>query len=353
VGKTAAVTIEAAYFPDPRYQLVVDPKASGLSDDTIDIKTENGLLKSISTTYADKTVDVVKDIAEAGIKAFQMSHGIIPTKSTERTLGASETKNVDEPFVIDLHFDPFDESQLRAAREKLKTKEIVLDFRNIVKGAFSRYSDVPGDPGRVYYKPMQPYQVALYCANQKVWFSRTVLLPNESPIVSFQLKRAMFVERKTVIGFNDGVLTSVNDVKPSEVKALTGLVNDLVDKAVALMPIQIKIDQSKARASLLTQDTTEKTAAEANLQKATNLLDAEKAYQDKIRELEEAARAREAAEAKKSTERAYEKKAEEVKAVSDQLNAISDEKRRAIEENEKLGRENEALKKENEKLKKN
>lgn len=340
--KTPEVTIDAVYPPDPRYQLVVNPKASGLSDDNITVTTSNGLLASIATVYKDQTTEIIKDIADAGIKAFQISHGVIPTQSTERTLGDPlPPEEADKPFVVDLYIDPFNEGQVATATAKLKSHGIVLDFRNIVKGAFSRYSDVPGDPGRVYYKPMLPYQVALYCPKQRVWFSRTVMLPNEAPIVSFELKRAMFVERKMGLTFTDGVLTSVNDTKPSELKALTGLVNDLIDKVVAIMPIQIKIDQSKARQAYLTQDTAEKQTTTTNLGEGGKLLDAEKAYRDKIKELEAAAVTERADEKKKASERSLTAKEEQVAELNKEKN---DSHKRLTEQAQRIKQLEEAIK---------
>lgn len=154
-------------------------------------------------------------------------------------------------------FHPFDQRQLAAAKALFRKHDLTLDFRGRLSTRTHNYSEIPTDNRRVYYRTLLPYQLVVQDPLSNSYHAATVMLPDESPILSLDVRRALFVAKVNEVTFDHGMLTAVHTVKPSEVLAMTKTLGNIVDQIAALSPIQIKIDQSSARSALLQQQTAE------------------------------------------------------------------------------------------------
>lgn len=298
-GQTPTFTVETQYVSDPDYALTLSAKASGMADEDVSIDKEPGteLLKKITANYTDKTGEVVETLVKTGVKAFQLTHGIIPPQKERAMLG--QTERVAERFYsFTWEFDPFDERQLAAAKVLFRKHELTLDFRGRLSRRMQNYSEVPSDTKRVYYRTLLPYQLVIQDPLSNSYHAATVMLPDESPILSLDVRRALFVAKVNEVTFDHGMLTAVHTIKPSEVLAMTKTLGNIVDEIAALSPIQIKIDQSSARSALLQQQTAEITQRGAQLDAMLGALNSQQTFTAREAEIR-----RQAEEAKAQAER--------------------------------------------------
>lgn len=257
-GQTPTITVETQYVSDPSYALTLSPKASGMADEDVSIDKEPGteLLKKITANYTDKTGEVVETLVKTGVKAFQLAHGILPAQKERAMLGQTE-RMAERFYSFTWEFHPFDQRQLAAAKALFRKHDLTLDFRGRLSTRTHNYSEIPTDNRRVYYRTLLPYQLVVQDPLSNSYHAATVMLPDESPILSLDVRRALFVAKVNEVTFDHGMLTAVHTVKPSEVLAMTKTLGNIVDQIAALSPIQIKIDQSSARSALLQQQTAE------------------------------------------------------------------------------------------------
>jgi hypothetical protein len=69
-------------------------------------------------------------------------------------------------------------------------------------------------------------------------FSRTVLLPNEAPLMTLDITRPAFIRKVINLTFTNGILTEVHINKPSEILAGLKIPLDIV-KAIAAIPKEL------------------------------------------------------------------------------------------------------------------
>lgn len=284
--ETPTISVETFLVGDPKYPLIASTRASGLADDEVTFEKEagTGLLKSVTGSYKDKTAEIVESIVETGVKAFKITHGIIPGLQ-DRTFRVDDTSKGDYySFVVE--FDPFDDRSIKRAEALFKTKKLRLDFFGRLGNRFTGYTTIPKDNRRLYYRSLLPYQVQVTDEKNFAYTAVNVLLPDESPILSVDLKRAFLVDKVNELTFDHGVLTKVHTVKPSEILALFKSLGNIVDKVASLSPIQIKVDQSKARTALINQQNAEIKALGSKYDDLVNTANSQAALKAKEKELQ-------------------------------------------------------------------
>ncbi|MCZ6795277.1 MAG: hypothetical protein O7J95_16855 [Planctomycetota bacterium] len=104
----------------------------------------------------------------------------------------------------------------------------------------------------MFFRPLLPYEMEVTSPAKGTTLRRTVLLPNEAPLLSFDVTRAAFVEKQTTLEFENGVLRRFSVKKPSQALALAGVPLEIA-RALASLPAEIlklRVDYSTKDAEL-------------------------------------------------------------------------------------------------------
>ena len=226
--------------PDSRVEFDSAANLSPLSDDTVVVKiSEAGLLEKISTTVTDRTADVAQELVTLGYNPVFRS--------------ILENRQV-STVIRDLEFDPFDPTALHDANDILKQAangKFCLEIE-ISPGRFSggcsntAYTGLPtpdltGFPqraGGIFYRRPQMHRIRMYQRDDgsdrfKLVHTGVESFANAAPLQRLDLRRSLFIARKTEITFNGGVPTVVDVNKPSEALGAVKLPGTLIAAAVA------------------------------------------------------------------------------------------------------------------------
>jgi hypothetical protein len=265
------VTISEEYERDPQRIYLLNLSAPWTSEDQVGVVVgTNGFLNTINSTNADKSGDIVVELAKAAIESFKIAAGGFPTGA-----GFIQSNKPKYPQRIDLVFNPFEDTALQAAVTTLSDAGLDLDFQKSTSPSFTNAWQNPSEEvDGFYYRPLLPYVLEIHGGNQQT-ISKTVLLPNEAPIFSYGVRRSAFVQRITQVKFVNGCLSEVYVSKPSEALELARTPIKIV-QAVASIPtnlIQLKFDVSSARTKLLTQQSNEIAATMALIEAQRKLLE--------------------------------------------------------------------------------
>lgn len=272
------ITINEMYEPDPAHLYLLRPQFNALAADTYRVVVSNGLLTTISSTNADKSGEVIVDLAKIGIEAFKLAAGGPPSMHVKTTAEKW-------PREIDVTFDPTDPVQLREAQQHLLDVKLNLAFTNHGRFSFREgwrrvggMSAGKGEEGNgFFYRPLLPYTVTLSNGSDGSFVSRTVLLPNEAPILSFCPQRAAFVERVTHVALENGTIKEVYFSKPSELSAAVKIPLGILQSIVALPAdlIQLKINYHSQNKALIESQQKEIEALRTLLKSQKDLAEAQ------------------------------------------------------------------------------
>jgi hypothetical protein len=235
------LTIESLFVPDPDffYTLAYDPSA--WADDSIKVTlSENSLISTIEVTTEDKTSAIVEKVI--GIVKDVVKSVSLPVP------GAAVAKG-ERVKVLAITFDPNKPEDIREVTNKLEENGISIKITSLkgkgVAGTTTYQDNLFLKGNSIYYRPLVPYKITLEA--QDVIKSEIFYLPNGAPILSMDINRAPFIKKTTKLSFTNGILTSVEINKPSEV--LGGLeIPAQIAKAILEIPgelIQLKIDTTK------------------------------------------------------------------------------------------------------------
>jgi hypothetical protein len=253
------------------------PQFNCLSADSYRVSVNNGLLTTIASTNADKTGDVLIDLAKIGVESFKLASGV--PSFGPRLRQATNTP----PKEFDLTFDPTDENEFLAASNTLKSAELTLTIANSIpnfgKGwtkldVCKKSSDKEFDG--FFYRPALPYTVSIKNTDESV-IMKTVFLPNEAPIVSYSPQRSPMVERVTSISLENGILKEVYVSKPSSIQAGVKVPLTVLQSVIALPTdlIQLKLNYSTADKNLADAQKNELDAMRGLLDAQRKFLDAQ------------------------------------------------------------------------------
>ncbi|AHK04736.1 hypothetical protein X971_4897 (plasmid) [Agrobacterium tumefaciens LBA4213 (Ach5)] len=226
---------------------VTDPKAtfqmgallSAFSDDDVQVDYQDGipggLLDKVSTTTADRTGDIITQLAKT--VAYR----------------AGETAPQPPPPEVLLEYDPFKPDEARTAREVLKTRADMCIEVEITENVWSGCDPASQAASPSYLLPSQRdgiyfRRAALHRVRVKEGgkFTRqfNIAFANDQPIQKLNIDRAFLVQNKATIDFNNGELISVHKVKPSEALAVAELPLEVI-KAVIAAPVDAISDHKK------------------------------------------------------------------------------------------------------------
>jgi hypothetical protein len=224
----ATMTASVVAVPDPDTHMQVGFDLSALSDDSIQVDYENGLLKQVATTAIDHTGDIVVALA--------------------KDFGALRSGSASNAINITAQLDPFDFREALAINKRLGAGNCVevevapgvwspgCPPAISMRGRLSRGAPVvdaaptppvPSSPG-IYYRRAMPHLVHLVASGKDVEL-KNYLFANNSPVLRVDIDRTAFVTRQTTVQFTAGELTSVAVKKGSEAYAIAQLPVQIVD----------------------------------------------------------------------------------------------------------------------------
>ncbi|HZR21681.1 MAG TPA: hypothetical protein VFE51_30645 [Verrucomicrobiae bacterium] len=265
------VTISNVVEPDPTQLYLLRLSPNILADDTYQVTIDsNGCLGAIGATNADQTPAVVIGLAQAGIQAFEIAAGGLPTTPpapgtfsphAEAWSKALKEPKFTYPSKIDITFDPADTNELAEAQNELARAGIKFDV-SPPKVSYQAWADPPikvnSDPiDGFLYRPAIPYRLKFSSMLKESTIgvginTVTVLLPNEAPILRFKLDRGLFVTNSVSVAFQNGMLSSIYLHKPSEAAGFVQIPVAIL-KMIASMPtdlIQLKINLANSNTAL-------------------------------------------------------------------------------------------------------
>jgi hypothetical protein len=272
---------EPIAVPDRRQAFCLDYLESGTSVDRIAVKRDaNGMLERVYTKVSDKT----KDIA---LKVLQTVGAAVTRSPTLRSAGVSAI--ADTTTIVQLTFDPFNRFEASMANARLTE----LGYCVYIAGATFDREIAPeaycSNPARydaaemfvkapraatpapavlreastrgIVYRPnlnrelviMQRPEPNLRSGTWRRFLVEQIEMPNDAPAFSIEVPRSLFVERVTDISFNNGTLTNVQVVKPSELEVFVDIPLAVIE-AVTAWPyekLQVRINDINNQENLI------------------------------------------------------------------------------------------------------
>ena len=189
------------------------------------------------------------------------------------------------PRSIDFAFDPFNQADLIVAAGTLAAAGITIDnldtYRN--KNTFNEYRGwfQPRRPvGGIFYRPPMPYEIRLRDGAGDV-VTRTVLLPNRSPVLHLDLDKNTFSSSVSSVVFTNGFISSYALAKPSSALAIASLPVTLINGITSSLTnlIQLKLNLATGQNSLNQAMLTSQSNQITSLNNQVALLNAKQALQ--------------------------------------------------------------------------
>ena len=280
-----SATIKLVRIPDARRRYCLDYLRSPISDNPIVIKkSASGLLETVSSSINDGS----KEIPAAIKTAFETLkvQGAAPADAI--AMGKRKT--------LRYEFDPLDTRQLLLVNSSLrsiglcvflreassgkavqhtrsdvqifcgnkltqKERERAWNSRQIKTESVTHGSNIAG----ILYRPLKAYTLYVLkrqnrVADNSAWLlmrAAVVEIENASPILSIDVRRALFDEREATLSFEEGVLRDVEIKKGSGAQSIVDIPLSMV-RGVVSLPSQIirsKIGRTSTREELTAAQT--------------------------------------------------------------------------------------------------
>ena len=258
------VSVKPVIQPDdksPRFILRTD--SSALYDDDITIAVDpNGLLQTVNISTTDKTVSSIAGLAAVAGNAFTFGVGLAPAGLKEGKKRIKKEGKEAPPLPSSFHGD-FDPDEINPIIPKLQPPAIdvsavfTLKFTSLGTTPTQR-TDISTDAyplrglveasseknisihGIVLRTPV-PYKIDI-TVNNTVTQSAVLMLPDVNQNYVLPINRRCLVQDKTNITLKDGMIQSIQQVRPSMVAGVVGIPKTILE---ALAPIPLQIRQSQ------------------------------------------------------------------------------------------------------------
>ena len=288
------LTISTELIPDPECFYTLMYEGSSWAHDNVTVTlSKEGLLQRVQVTTEDKTPEIVVKIAEIAKEIIKLT--VLGPMPVPKVKAVPETPK----RFVDAVFDPC--KLLKKGKPGEGEGETVYyspDIKIWLEGPAEpqSYSKSFANQKGVYYRPLLPYtltvkqtgkekidnvdQTITYVKNQ------TVFLPNFAPVLALDITGAALVKKTTNLAFTDGLLTSFNVEKPSEILAGLNILPNII-KAMLALPtemIQLKIDYSKKYTEMINQQKEELKAKQALLEELQQEREKAKEKREKAKE---------------------------------------------------------------------
>ena len=268
---------------DPTKRYVAAPEHRQTRNDQLALKTNaSGLLTNSDATAEDQTGAIVVTLAGAisaaiGVPLGPPSGGAVLNMLSPpppSPCGSDNPRPPDAPipFSIEYTLDPTDAREMGPIRSgALATPTTPLEQRLCSLGANFRFgiaavgkptgTGVSGTTASgLFYRRELPYVMSIYTSRgdkpADFVIAKTILLnlPNESPLEMVKLESGTFTTRTFATIFDNGILTSHTEAKPSEALAIARIPVEVM-KAIFEIPtslVQLKVNYTSKEKELVT-----------------------------------------------------------------------------------------------------
>ena len=241
--------------PDTSLPFIAELSHSGRRDDNFNIKTnDKGLLDSFKGDSEDQTDTLI-------IESVSAITGLLKLPTTFRFSASSSvpsdlTKEIIFSFKYTKNFKPNDKNVLNDIKNDLKNRHALYVIKSEPIKKFAECDSSDKWPGLLYRRPVEyNIEVTSSMSSNQPNFSKSFsfYLLNDGPIASITLPASPFVKTEYDIDFQEGMLISVNSIRPSEsleiVRTIPQMLKAIVDIPAQL--IQLKIDYSSKDKALI------------------------------------------------------------------------------------------------------
>ncbi len=272
---------------DRKHGFCLDYRSSLTAEEAFIVKkTDQGLLKAITSNSDDKSVDIAKTLIQT---FFVGLSGNAAFPSADAIGKSSIRSRVSATQVVDQVYDPYHEADTALLNNSIKDYGFCLVieeqvFNSAYKG-INDYCDAPlrhtsvedalkrtaktggplpsvhDDRHGIFYRPRRTRTIYLYIKQDllskggwKLRASQAIAIENTSPVMFVGIDRTFFATRKTTALFDDGALTDITIKKDSELAGFVQIPLYIAQSVVALPAqiIQVRIDQTNQRQKLIT-----------------------------------------------------------------------------------------------------
>jgi hypothetical protein len=219
--------------------------------------TDAGLLTTTGAVSTDRTADVLVQLAQLAGEILKM--GVVAGRGAGPGEGPPKPKEL-KPFTFDAVFDPADEDDYRTVNQQLAVLDrpiYQIGINPKPTAASTANAKGPATYGRsadglVYRRPV-PYVISIQLSDGTPVKAVQTNLPNGGQIGIVPFDAGMFVTTTYDVGFADGMLTKLNQTRPSEtlgfVTMLTNVAKEVVSIPTSLL--QFKVDYSTKEQALV------------------------------------------------------------------------------------------------------
>jgi hypothetical protein len=198
------VVVASQPAPDPVHTYVLDYKPNAFSDDTltIDLAPGSPFISSINGESVDRITETLQAAAESAARIGVLQFSAVPGQARQ----------------LSFSFDPHDPAQLDAVRAELARRVgLDIDCRPACPPPTPRAAAAADG---VYARGTIPVQLAICEGSCSAATAPgrivTVASYNASPLIQLPVRRTAFSDRTTQLTFDQGTVSSVHHVKPSE-----------------------------------------------------------------------------------------------------------------------------------------
>lgn len=239
--------------PDPSLQFSLDYLTDISADDTFKVELDDqGLLKQVSATADDKKGPIIETVAAT---VLTLMTGVPVPVGAKRSLAGIPVGAI----ALTRTLNPNDAVAIAALNDDLRPFGIAMGVEPV--------RSTPGAPpvpdvaaatrdGRsgIFYRAPLPYIVSFSRPGEGPFQSYAVFSENASPIVAVDVSRSYFARRETTLTFKQGVLSSAEVKKPSELLGFVQIPLDLANAIVGIPAqlLQVRIDQTNQMKQLAT-----------------------------------------------------------------------------------------------------
>ncbi|WP_300033671.1 hypothetical protein [uncultured Roseobacter sp.] len=237
------------------FRYTINYKPSRFSKDKVDVKIDNQILQSITTSTEDQSGRALIDLAEAFGRISRLGSGLgLDTPGA----GAGDETKIDKTVGI-VRLDPTDPASLARAQNLLRGHleiQVTPSPRPVVT--------LPACNHSVCFRPLTSVVVTFRDRKSGNVIEFAASVPDPHQIEGLDIERSPFIKRDTILTFADGSPKSIDVTKPSEVAAAALLplavveavfkgVNDAVQSLLGLKKndLAAQADLLNAQASML------------------------------------------------------------------------------------------------------
>jgi hypothetical protein len=232
--------------PDHARLYVANPKHHSQRDDTVEIQTTaDGLLTSLTITTADRSGEIIAQLAKLAVKVAQFASGVPPTPAAADARGRPC-----EDYLNEFVFDPSSDGDLRRLTNELSRTCSPFTVTIQPAGRLAVAEAPTSGVEAIYYRRPRLYRFVAERANER--YEEVFEALAGGPVFSLRYESGFLVERKYEAAFDGGQLERAKATEPSEILAAVTLPLTVLEEIGAslgsLLQINVKSETEKGDA---------------------------------------------------------------------------------------------------------